>query len=54
MAENFAVHLHKLATFSGTVGGQLRQVLLYLEGPNAELLIEGVAVIAATCRWSFQ
>jgi hypothetical protein len=30
MAESyFGIHLRKLTTFSGTVGGQLRQVLLY-------------------------
>jgi hypothetical protein len=31
MAESyFGIHLCKLTTFSGTVDGQLRQVLLYL------------------------
>ena len=32
MAESyFGIHLCKLTTFSGTVGGQLRQVSLYME-----------------------
>jgi hypothetical protein len=31
MAESyFGIHLCKLTTFSGTVGGQTRQVLLYI------------------------
>jgi hypothetical protein len=32
MAESyFGIHLGMLTTFSGTVGGQIRQVLLYLD-----------------------
>jgi hypothetical protein len=35
MAESyFGIHLCKLTTFSGTVGGELRQVLLYIIKEN--------------------